>query len=85
MEVVTLTNPPSDQQLYMLFIWCKPNTYKNNFKLYDKTGKSTAPNLDAQIEITQIKLLSILKIYEYNYTHLYDCNITIKCHHQHTF
>jgi len=50
MEVVTLINPRSDQQLYVLLIWCKPNTCKNNFKLHDTTGKCTAPNLEAQID-----------------------------------
>jgi hypothetical protein len=49
MEVVTLTNPHSDQQLYVLLIWCKPNTCKNNFKLDDKTGKCIAPNPETQI------------------------------------
>ena len=50
MEVITLTNPHSDQQLYVLLIWCKPNTCQNNFKLHDKTGKHTAPNLETQID-----------------------------------
>jgi len=50
MEVVTLTNPHSDQQLYVLLIWCEPNTCKNNFKLHDKKGKCTASNLEAQID-----------------------------------
>jgi hypothetical protein len=50
MEVVTLTNPHSDQQLYVLLICYKPNNCNNNFKLHDTTGKCTAPNLQAQID-----------------------------------